>query len=307
MPGRLLSVGNAVVDVVAAVPALPERGGDVLAHAGAVEVGGSGFNALVAAARQGLPAAYAGAHGTGPFGELVRAALRSEGVEVLLPPVADADTGFDIVVVDDGGERTFLTVAGAEARLSREALDGVPVLARDAVHVSGYGLVHPVSGPAIASWLARVPPESTVLFDPGPLVGDIPPAALDRVTARADWWSSNLREALIASGEADGRAAAVWLAGRRARRGAIVRTGPEGCIVAQRDAAPVAVPGFVVAAVDTNGAGDAHTGVFLAALARGCDPVAAARRANAAAAIAVTRRGPGTAPTGQELDAFLER
>ena len=65
------------------------------------------------------------------------------------------------------------------------------------------------------------------------------------------------------------------------------------------------VPGFDVSVVDTNGAGDAHAGAFLAALAAGFPRAQAARRANAAAAIAVTRAGPATGPTASELDAFL--
>ena len=58
-------------------------------------------------------------------------------------------------------------------------------------------------------------------------------------------------------------------------------------------------------AVDTTGAGDAHSGVFLAGLAGGLPPGAAARRANAAAALAVTRPGPAVSPSRAELDAFL--
>jgi sugar/nucleoside kinase (ribokinase family) len=57
--------------------------------------------------------------------------------------------------------------------------------------------------------------------------------------------------------------------------------------------------------VDTNGAGDTHTGVLVAERARGADWVSAARRANAAGALKVTRKGPATAPTVAELDAFL--
>jgi len=85
----------------------------------------------------------------------------------------------------------------------------------------------------------------------------------------------------------------------------LVRTGPAGCLVCRRDAAPVQVSGFPVNAVDTNGAGDAHTGTFIAALAEGADEITAARTANAAAALSVTRRGPATAPTAAELARFL--
>ncbi len=65
------------------------------------------------------------------------------------------------------------------------------------------------------------------------------------------------------------------------------------------------MPGFRVNVVDTNGAGDAHTGTFIAALAHGADEVTAVRTANAAAALSATRRGPATAPTAAELAQFL--
>jgi sugar/nucleoside kinase (ribokinase family) len=65
------------------------------------------------------------------------------------------------------------------------------------------------------------------------------------------------------------------------------------------------VPGFQVDVLDTNGAGDAHSGAFIAALAAAAADVTAARSANGAAALSVTRRGPATAPTGEELARFL--
>jgi ribokinase len=67
----------------------------------------------------------------------------------------------------------------------------------------------------------------------------------------------------------------------------------------------VHLPGIPVAAFDTTGAGDAHCGVLAAELLRGTDLTAAAARANAAAAIAVTRPGPATAPTRAEVDALV--
>jgi sugar/nucleoside kinase (ribokinase family) len=67
------------------------------------------------------------------------------------------------------------------------------------------------------------------------------------------------------------------------------------------------VPGFKVEAVDSNGAGDAHAGVFVAGLARGLSAVEAARRANAAAALAVTRWGPATSPGTAEVDALVRK
>ena len=87
--------------------------------------------------------------------------------------------------------------------------------------------------------------------------------------------------------------------------GVLVRTGRDGCLLGRAGAEPVQVPGFPVDAIDTTGAGDAHTGTFIAALARGSGEDDAARGANAAAALSVTRRGPATAPSAAELARFL--
>ena len=54
-------------------------------------------------------------------------------------------------------------------------------------------------------------------------------------------------------------------------------------MVAVAGAEPVVVPAVPVNAVDPTGAGDVHTGAFLAALLRGAAAVEAARGANAVA------------------------
>ncbi|MCX6463464.1 MAG: sugar kinase, partial [Pseudonocardiales bacterium] len=51
----------------------------------------------------------------------------------------------------------------------------------------------------------------------------------------------------------------------------------------------------------------AHTGVLAVELSRGADPASAARTANAAAALTVTRPGPATSPSAGDLAAFLAR
>ena len=87
---------------------------------------------------------------------------------------------------------------------------------------------------------------------------------------------------------------------------AIVRDGPEGCAV-HVSGVTTDVPGFPQKPLDTNGAGDTHTGALLAEVAAGTPWVEGCRRANAAAAIKVTRRGPESAPTAAEVDELLMR
>jgi sugar/nucleoside kinase (ribokinase family) len=312
-PSRLVFAGEAIVDLLMWVPALPERGGDMLAGSTAVQVGG-GFNIMAAAARQGLPVVYAGGHGTGPWGDKVRAALAAEEIEVLRPPDPDADTGFDVALVEAGGERTFVTSLGAESLSQPGSWDAIPLWVGDVVYVSGYGLVPPDSGPVLGDWAAGLPPGVLLFLDPGPLVADIPEAVLDPVLSRCDWVSCNQREGALLAGASDPVEAARVLARRTGRVGVIVRAGPQGCVLALRVPGPREdqaglslglIPAPAVVAVDTTGAGDAHSGVFLAGLAAGLAPAEAAWRANAAAALAVTRSGPAVSPSLAELEEFL--
>jgi sugar/nucleoside kinase (ribokinase family) len=221
-PKRLVFAGEAIVDLLMWVPALPERGGDMLAEAAAIEVGG-GFNIMAAAVRQGLPVVYAGGHGTGPWGDRVRVALSAEGIRLLRKPDPDADTGFDVALVEAGGERTFVTTLGAESLREPGSWDLVRVRPGDAVYVSGYGLVSPGSGQVLGAWAASLPPWVLLFVDPGPLAADIPAAVLDPVLARCDWWSCNQREGALLTGSDDpaeatsssgpGRTAAWWPCG----------------------------------------------------------------------------------------------
>jgi sugar/nucleoside kinase (ribokinase family) len=302
-PPRLIFVGEVVIDIVMEIPALPPLGGDVLATASWVAAGG-GFNVMVAAARQGLKVAYAGGHGTGPWGELARRALASSGIEILQEAAVDIDTGFDVALVDAGGERTFVTTLGAEAGWSAASLANLRVGDADLVYVSGYGLAYPGNGEVIADWLGRLAGSVGVLTDPGPLVADIPAAALARVQSRTDWWSCNQREARILTGLGDPSEAAAALLEVTGRAGVVVRSGEYGCVLAERGRQVLSIPAPKVDAVDTNGAGDAYAGIFLAGLAEGLDPRRAAERATVGAAMAVTLRGPATAPTRAEIDAY---
>jgi sugar/nucleoside kinase (ribokinase family) len=304
-PHRLVFAGEALVDVLMQVPTLPERGGDLLATSATVTAGG-GFNVMAAAARQGLPVLYAGGHGTGPWGNVIRTALAAEGIAVLRPPDPDRDTGFDVALVEPDAERTFVSHLGAETVRGPSAWDAVPAVSGDAVYVSGYGLVSPDSGPVLGRWAAALPSGVLLFFDPGPLVADIPAAVLDPVLARCDWLSANLRESrLLARADAPPAELAQWLLDQTARADILVRAGADGCYLSRRSVESVHVPALRVTAVDSTGAGDAHSGVFLAALADGHSPQEAVARANAAAALAVTRPGPATAPARAELDAWL--
>lgn len=308
---RVIHTGQALVDLVVEVPRLPRRGGNVNARTVTRYAGGS-VTTLVAAARQGVPAVQAGSVGTGPNGDLVREVLAADGAVITSPPVADVDTALCVVLVEPTAERTFVTTRAAERRISVASLDTSRPTPGDLVCVSGYSLFEPTGEPLLA-WLEQLDEEVVVVLDPGAAFASFPPEVRDRVLARTRVWTSNAEEAaeLAGAGEPGGAGTAEASCAAVAdllREDAVVvvRDGPRGCFlrVAGRT---TSVPGFPQTPVDTNGAGDTHTGVLCAGLALGLGRVEACRRANAAGAIQVTRRGPATAPTTAEVDAFLAR
>lgn len=306
-PRRLVLVGSVLVDMLLYVERVPERGGDTLARRALLATGG-GYNVLAGAARLGLPTAYAGRVGDGPMGERVAAELAAAGVPLLLPRAAGEDTGFDVGLVEPDGERRFVTAPGVESRLRPTDLAAIALAPGDAVYVSGYDLLYPVSGAALAAWLPALPPDAPLVLDPGPLVAEIPPERLDGVLARTDLLSLNAREAaLLAETDVSLAEAATRLVERIAPSGWVVaRDGAQGCWVAARGCEPEHVPARRAReVVDTTGAGDAHVAALLARLAAGDDLPAAARAANVAASLSIEQAGPAAGPTARELAAAM--
>ncbi|MGF9757587.1 PfkB family carbohydrate kinase [Microvirga sp. 0TCS3.31] len=307
---RVIHTGQALVDVVVEVPDLPDRGQNVMATS-ATDYAGGTVTVLLAAARFGAECVQAGAIGTGPHGDLVRAALTAAGIGVSAPPVEDLDTGICVVMVEPSAQRTFVTTLGAERRISVESLGTSEPGPGDLVCVTGFSLALDSTRDPLLAWLPTLHPDVVVVLDPGAAFASLATHVRAAMLEVTDVWSSNAEEAedlLRAVGEeAPDDLAALTTAIAPLLRGdavAVVRDGPDGCAVHVGGATSY-VPGFPQTPVDTNGAGDTHTGALLAEVAAGTPWVEGCRRANAAAAIKVTRRGPESAPTAAEVDAFL--
>jgi sugar/nucleoside kinase (ribokinase family) len=292
-----------MIDVVVAVPELPVSGGDVMATDSTTATGG-GFNIMSAARRQGALVSYLGKLGTGPFSDIARADLRNEGLDVVDIEQAGIDAGRCLVIVEPEGERTFITVTGAEQLTTAGELQNVALGAGDIIYLSGYNFVYPALGEVFRQWMTLLPNDVSVALDPGPRVLDIDPEVLEQVLSRCDWLLCNDDEAKKLSGEENLTTAMVQLAKRTRHPNVVVRVGAEGCL-ASINGDVIVSPGFVVTAIDTNGAGDTHNGVFLANLMQGVSHQASLERANAASALAIQKLGPATCPHAADISAYL--
>ena len=336
MTGRVIHTGQVVIDLTLRIEALPEPGGDVFADEAGMGLGG-GYNVLVAARRLGVETLFAGTLGRGPFSQAADAGLAAIGA-VHVGARVDGDLGYCVAMTDARAERTFVSAAGAETRDPLDAFDRLEVGVEDVVYVSGYSLAHAANTAALERLVRRLVGSAgrtgdgggngdrssggarggggaaggrpgAVLFDVSPMVGTASMESLEMVGALDPIWSLNEREAGILAARLgldapDGDRAATAEALARRLGPVLVRAGASGSWFVSDDGL-IRTPSVPVKPVDTNGAGDAHSGVLAAALARGVALPVALRWANVAGALSTTRRGPATCPTEKEIMAVV--
>jgi ribokinase len=290
MTARVIVVGSVNIDLVITVGALPAPGETVIGGHFARHHGGKGGNQAVAAARLGARTSFVGAVGDDDFGRSARSALEADGVDVgELRTLSDSPTGVAFILVDANGENSIAVASGANSALTPEHV--ATSIARLRPGQGDVVLVgHEISTTAARAALqAGRDAGATTILNPAPATG------LDGSTvALADIVTPNEGELATLAGA--GIAPNTLLVSRGAR-GATLRT-------PMRTSHIEALP---VEAVDTVGAGDTLNGALAAALAAGRSLDEAARRAVAAASLAVTRRGAREGmPTAGDLEAALK-
>jgi len=303
MTGRVLHTGQVIIDIAIRVDAVPEPGGDVFGDYAGMHVGG-GYNVLYASRQTGAETVYAGTMGKGSFSDIAADGLRVIGVEHVGATV-DKDLGFCVAVTDDTAERTFISTRGAETNQPLDSFDHLDVTPDDVLYITGYSLAHEDNRRSLERLAARLGPGACrTVFDVSPMIGSIPLECLESIGTLAPMWSVNEREASIlcdrlglgSFGNDDGELAAAALSPHLGK--VLVRVGRGGAWFAEGDADEKAihVPTITVDPIDTNGAGDAHSGVLCGALALGESLTTALRWANVAGALSTTVMGPATCP-----------
>ena len=300
---RVLVVGSANVDFTVAAPRLPGLGETVTGGTLLVNHGGKGANQAVAARRLGAEVRFIACVGDDGSGREIRAALEAEGIGIAgVGVTGEAATGTALIVVDRQGRNQIAVAPGANWRLS---LEHVRSRADDFAwaQVVVCQLETPLETLAWALEEARRRGVATVL-NPAPVRDGLPD-----IWRFVDYLTPNEGEAERLSGIAvrDPRSAAA--AGQALRgRGVgtvIVTLGAQGSLACTAQG-EVASPAHPVSAVDTTAAGDAFNGALGVALGGGRPLEDALRFANAAAALACTRRGAQPSlPTRAEVDRLL--
>lgn len=303
-PAHIAVVGSLNMDLVWRVRTLPQAGETVAASGFSHVAGGKGANQAVAAARMGARVTLAGRVGQDAFGASLRAGLGADGIELQHLQVSDAlPTGVAGIHVDDQGRNCIVVAPGANAALSPADIDSAAASLRGA-DVLLCQLEVPLATVAHAIALCAAAGVRTLL-NPSPFQA-LPAELLAGVTGLL----LNEVEAADLCGLPVTDVDSALRAARQIRAMGpplvVLTLGAQGVCVAQADAV-VHLPAVRVRAVDTTAAGDTFAGAFAVHWAEGADAVEAARQAQHAAALAVTRPGAQTSiPRRAEVQAFAQ-
>lgn len=299
MAPEVVCIASFNADLVSRVARPPARGETLMASAFDIQPGGKGSNAAIACARQGARTAVLARLGDDDFGRMALALWAHEGVDARAVEIARGErSGVAQIWVYDDGDNSIAVAPGAGAALgARHARDAAALLRGAKVVMASCEV--PFAATQAAFEIARAHGALTLL---NPAPARPLPEALLRAT---DLLTPNQGELRALTGLDDVDAAAKALI-ERGPRAVVVTLGAAGCRVVERGRAPATWPGHAMLVADTIGAGDTFTGALAAALARGEALHAAARWANAAAALSVTGQGAiGGMPTREAVAALL--
>jgi 2-dehydro-3-deoxygluconokinase len=258
--------------------------------------GGDTSNAAIAAARQGASVGYVSAIGEDGPGDSLMALWAREGVDTsTVIRRADAPTGIYLVTHDGGGHHfTFYRSGSAAARYRPEELPEAAIRSARILHLSGISQAISDSACDAAFRAIAIAREAgvRVSYDTNLRLRLWPAAraaaVIHAAIGMADIALPSLEDARALTGLPEPEAVAEFYL--RLCPLVVLKCGAAGCLVATRERR-LRIPPHRVAAVDATGAGDAFAGAFLARTLAGEDPFAAARYANAAAALATTGYG----------------
>lgn len=304
MKKRILNIGSLNMDMVIGMQCMPLIGETILGNSLTYIPGGKGANQACASSKLGGEVIMLGCVGEDSMGNSLLDSLKQCGADVTyIRTIKDVPTGMASIYVDGNGDNSIVVVSGANACCNVEYLKEHDALFRDAEYIM---LQMEIPYDAVFYAIERASElKKTVILNPAPAPDTLPDGIWDKV----DYITPNETELLKLSGLKEMSEEAIEEgAVRLLKKGVkhvLVTLGDRGVLYKDAEESWIC-PTRTVTAVDTTAAGDCFNGAFVTALAEGIPVRQAARFANMAASIAVTRKGAQKSiPLREEVDRLI--
>lgn len=304
MRKKILVVGSLNMDMTLEMKEMPSLGETILGSSLKYAAGGKGANQAYAAGSLGENISMLGCVGDDDFGRAQAASLGSRGVDVSgLKITREKTTGVASIYVDSRGDNSIVVIPGANMECDVAYLQEK----EEAIKECDYILLQMEIPYESICYAVNKAHEfgKTVILNPAPA----PDSIADEVLCKLDYITPNETELLKMVGgtelDVDSMKQYARVLLKKGVKNVLVTLGERGSLLVN-DSVEQVYEAKKVRAVDTTAAGDCFNGAFLVGLAEGMAVGDAIEFANAASAIAVTRKGAqDSIPTREEVDATL--
>lgn len=265
MTARVLCIGDVMLDVITKISVMPDKinyGSDTPAKI-STHGGGAAGNVASWLTRTDARATIVGHVGDDAAGAALTSEFDALGVHHKNLMVDKGSSGVVVVLVDPTGERTMFPDNGANSGLhlgDLPELDGF-----NAVYLSGYSPLDPLSRPGVLEIIAKVKEAGLPLFFDPASVGGMMEVPLEEVKSwirMMDVILLNEEEAIYLTGETDPLKALEILLIESPT--VVIKRGSHGAIGKSRGSILVEVPAQSTTVIDTTGAGDSFAAGFIA-------------------------------------------
>lgn len=297
----IVLAGAAIIDIPV-VPADPSVFTRTSTPAGRIILtpGGDAMNEALILSRLGRRVRLVTRIGCDDAGAYLKQTCASAGMDTrYMREIDGLDTGINVVLVDEGGERRFFTNPHGSLRaleapdICPDALDGAKIFCFASIFV--FQRIDPAALEQLfcrARERGLIVCADTTLPKRGETLADLAPAL-----RQLDYFFANLEEARCITGlTAPGDIADALL--RTGARHIVLKCGADGCLIADTDGQQHIPACPDTRCIDTTGAGDNFAAGFLSALLDGRPFADCARYGNACASVSVECVGATTGVTG---------
>ena len=302
---KICVVGSSMIDLISKVPRLPKLGETLVGRSFHLGYGGKGANQAVMAAKLGARVTMVNKVGRDVFGEGTLGNYREQGIDTTHVMFDESRfSGVAPIFVDDNAQNFIVIVPGANlGLLPADVQKAAEVILAADILICQLEILTETTLEAFR--IAKSGNVRTIL-NPAP-AASIP----DELLQLSDICAPNETETELLTGQPVGTMAEAEAAARkllsRGTRTVILTLGERGALLVDEDTVE-SIPAVKVDAVDPTGAGDAFIGSLAVFLGEGFSMSNAIRRANAVAALSVTRIGTQVSfPKRVEADDFLEK
>lgn len=295
---KVACVGILVADVIVEpVDGYPGHG--VLKQVNGITLhnGGNAMTASINLTKMGVPASIVGKVGEDMFGTYLKSRLDAVGVDTRgLKTDPATQTSASVLMISNDGERSFFHCVGTNGTFGIDDVDFGVIAEADLVFVTGTFLLDRFDGEQTRDFLRKCKEMGKTTFldvcwDAKDKWGEL----LDMSMPYIDFLMPSIDEAVRIAKRTDPEEIADVFMSKGAKN-VVIKMGKTGSYLRMQGEEKGRIfPSLKgVKAVDTTGAGDSFCSGFLAAYARGNDPVYCSEFANVTGALCVTATGATT-------------